>query len=94
MTVALVYLHPSILRRLEGGDRMAKDKTALTLVEKALARRPKRGITAAEIAKITGVNPNTVGVYLSALKGAGVATIVGKEASTGGRPANRYALRG
>lgn len=70
---------------------MARNTTALAQVRRALNRRPKQGITALEIAEITGVNPNTVGVYLSALKGAGLARVVGKEASTGGRPRNRYA---
>lgn len=69
----------------------ARNQTALALVKRALTRRPKQGLTALEISEITGVNPNTVGVYLSALKGTGLARIVGKEASTGGRPRNRYA---
>lgn len=70
---------------------MARTKqSALIRVRKALARR-KRGMTVAEISEVTGVNPNTVGVYVSALKGQGLAQIVGKEESTGGRPANRYA---
>lgn len=70
---------------------MARNTTALAQVRAALRRRPKQGLTAQEISTITGVNPNTVGVYLSALKGHGEARIVGKEASTGGRPRNRYA---
>jgi response regulator of citrate/malate metabolism len=70
---------------------MANNATALAKVRGALRRRPKQGLTAQEISTLTGVNPNTVGVYLSALKGTGQARIVGQEASTGGRPRNRYA---
>ena len=72
---------------------MTKQKPLKQRIESTLARGPKKGLTAAEVAKRTGGNLSTVGVYLSALKGEGIVTVAGKvETGKRGRPALRYTI--
>lgn len=57
-----------------------------------LKRGPQRGLTATDISSRANLNLNTTRTVLWALQQAGDVKVVSVTESTGGRPANRYAL--
>lgn len=72
---------------------MARTKRAASdRILSILRRGPKRGLTAVEIAERAELNLNTTRTVVWALAQAGDVVTVSTTESTGGRPANRYAL--
>lgn len=69
---------------------MKRKKTAFELIESALRRGPKRGLTVATLAGRTGLSPSTVSKTLQSIEG--VAVIGNVQTGRRGRPANLYAL--
>lgn len=72
---------------------MAAQKTAAQLIEAAVKRGPKKGLSAITLAERTGLALNTVRFTLTNLVAEGAISIVGSvETGLRGRPGNLYGV--